>query len=187
MRKLGSVALVFTMAACGARQVPTSRVTTAPREAPSRHGETDVRILAQPELGKADVQAKVADISPARSVEDDALPAYPAGALAASCPDGAVAIRVTVDVTGRPTLLREVPGRPNPTDECHQSFWQATAAALREWQFIPAARQVRRESADVDGDGKPDYTWMVPEPVAVYLDLEFRFRIVEGHGEVAAR
>jgi len=28
---------------------------------------------------------------------------------------------------------------------------------------------------------------MVPEPVAVYVDLEFTFRIVEGRGEVVAR
>jgi hypothetical protein len=152
-----------------------------------RQGVTDVRILAQPELRDARIQARAEDVSPAYSVEDNALPVYPASALAASCPDGAIAIRVTVDVKGRATLFREIPDHPNPMDECHLSFWQATVVALRDWQFIPASRQVRRESADVDDDGKPDYTWTVPEPVTIYVDFEFRFRIVEGHGEVVSK
>ena len=187
MKPLGVVGLVFVTAACGARMAPSAKPAVVPTEGPSREGVTDVRVLNQPERAAPDVQAKVVDLSPAYSVEDNALPLYPPEALAASCPDGAVAIRVTVDTKGLPTLLRDVPGRPVPADACHVAFREATVRALRDWQFIPARRQVRHESADVDGDGKPDYTWPVPEPVTIFVDLEFSFRIVEGRGVVAPR
>jgi hypothetical protein len=77
--------------------------------------------------------------------------------------------------------------RPVPADACHAAFREATVRALRDWQFLPARREVRHESADVDGNGKPDYTWLVPEPVTIFVDLEFTFRIVEGRGVVAPK
>jgi hypothetical protein len=187
VKDLGCLGLAILVSACGARRGPPGAVAAVPREGPSREGVTAVRVLTQPELGEANVQAKVEELSPAYALEDNSLPLYPADALAASCPDGAVAIRVTVNTEGRPTLLREVPGRPVPEDACHASFWEATVLALRDWRFIPASREIPRESKDLDGDGKPDYTWTVPEPVTIFVDLEFTFRIVEGHGEVVPR
>jgi hypothetical protein len=144
-------------------------------------------VLAQPELGAPEVKAEVETLSPARADNQNALPEYPPAALAAPCPDAVVAVRVTVTTEGRATLFREVPGRPVSTDACHAAFWTATLAAMRDWRFMPATREVLHESLDVDGDGKPDYTWLVPEPVAIYLDFEFTFRIVEGQGRVDSR
>lgn len=187
MKDLGFVGLALVVAACGARLAPSAKPAPAPAETPSREGVTAVRVLNQPERNAPDVQAKVVDLSPAYSVEENALPVYPHEALRASCPDGVVAVRVTVDTKGLPTLLRDVPGRPVPADACHAAFREAAVRALRDWQFLAARREVRHESADVDGNGRPDYTWLVPEPVTIFVDLEFAFRIVEGRGVVAPK
>jgi len=179
---LATLALVLAAPGCGVRKPPPAG------EAPvSREGETRVRVLTHPDTGAGDVEdARVEIITPAYSSEQNALPEYPAAALAASCPDGAVAIRVTVSREGEASLLREVPGYPVPSDACHRAFWDATVAAVRPWRFAPAYRQIEREGPDADGDGRPDYLWWDQEPVAIYLDFEFSFRIVEGRGEVGS-
>jgi len=175
------VAAALLTAACSVARPP------APAPEPvERKGVTGVRVLAHPDAGASEPEGEVLDATPAYASEDNALPGYPAGALADACPDASVAIRVTVSTQGDATLLREVPGRPVPEDACHRAFWEATLAAVRGWKFAPAYRQTPRDGPDGDGDGRPDYRWMDQEPIAIYLDFEFSFRIVEGRGEVGS-
>jgi hypothetical protein len=40
---------------------------------------------------------------------------------------------------------------------------------------------------DYDGDGRPDITRWKQEAVAIYVDFEFLFSVVNGMGEVRSR
>ncbi len=118
-----------------------------------------------------------ATIVPAEAGPENRLPEYPARALAAGCGQGRVAVRVHIGTDGRVQLQGEVPGRPVSSDACHQEFAAAAHDAVSRWGFFPAMRRVC-------GDGASECTNM---PIAIYLDLEFLFEVVDGKGRVRAQ
>jgi hypothetical protein len=171
--------LVLT-AACGARP----RVAT---QALERSGVSSVRVLENPDRKPAPIDAVVERMTPAFASDANALPAYPAHALAAECRDGTVAIRLQLDEEGNVSRVEHVPARPVVDDTCHSAFWAATSSAVRTWRFAPAFRQTPRPGPDLNGDGQPDFTRWEQSPAAIYLDFEFAFRVVEGRGRVLSR
>jgi hypothetical protein len=168
-------------AACGARppRVPTP--------APERSGVSSVRVLENPDRKPAPADAVVERMTPAFASDANALPVYPAHALAAGCREGTVAIRVQIGDDGNVSRVEYVPDRPVANDACHSAFWAATSSAVRTWRFAPAFRQTPRPGPDLDGDDRPDFTRWEQSPAAIYLDFEFAFRVVEGRGRVLSR
>jgi outer membrane biosynthesis protein TonB len=162
MRRTARLALALLACGC-ARQPPP------PPPAPPS-GRTSVRPLVQ-----ADVQAGVAvpdtRVTPVYPSELNAPPEYPAYALRSGCREGTVAARVIIDEDGNVREQVEVPGRPLPGDACHQAFRTAAAAAVARWKFAPAFRVSGRKQV----------------PVAVHVDFEFLFEVVDGRGFVRSR
>lgn len=181
---LGVLGIALLACGCAARRIAPA----AAEGAATREGVTGVRVLEPADDSAADSsEADVQTLAPAIASEDNALPEYPLAALESGCGDGVIALRVTVTTDGKAALLRQVPGRPPPADGCHAAFRDATVEAVERWRFAPAQRRVRQQGRDVDGDGKADYIWWDQEPVTIYLDFEFTFRVVEGRGEVISR
>jgi hypothetical protein len=183
MRRLAAAFGGFLLlAACGALQPPPEAVPSVTRE-----GATSVRIL-HGQAGEAPHPEFEADtITPAFASDDNKLPEYPAHALKAGCRQGVVPIRVTVGVDGNVAIVTPIPDRPVEKDQCHSAFWAATCAAVQEWRFAPAFRQTPKPGPDFDGDGRADFSRWEQTPIAIYLDFEFTFRVVEGRGEVFSR
>jgi len=146
-----------------------------------------VRVLEADSAPPPPGDAIVETITPAFASEENKLPEYPGYALAAGCQQGSVALRVYVGADGNVAKVSAVPGRPLPDDPCHSAFWAATYAAVREWRFAPAFRQVPSPGPDGDGDGRPDYTRWEQTPIMIYLDFEFTFRVIDGKGRVWSR
>jgi len=167
---------------CAAKQSPPVAVP-----APTREGVTSVRVLA-PDSANAPPADEVAErITPAFASDQNKLPVYPAHALAAGCQQGVVPVRAYIGTDGNVASIRSVPDRSVPDDDCHIAFSAATFAAVRAWRFAPAFRQTPKPGPDVDGDGRPDFTRWEQNPITIYLDFEFTFRVVEGKGEVLPR
>lgn len=178
-RRLAAMAWL-ALAGCAARQSPPG-----PAAASSLEGRTSVRVL---QSHSPEPPAPTgAEITPAFASEQNELPEYPSFALRAGCQAGVVPIRVFVGPDGNVTRTGSIPGHPMADDLCHGAFWAATASAVRRWRFSPAYRQTPAPGPDVDGDGAPDFSRWEHEPVTIYLDFEFTFRVVGGRGQVFAR
>lgn len=173
--------LLLTVCGCSARP-PVAVPAPLPRE-----GRTSVRLLPAEKVGSGSSEAADEIVTPAWASADNALPRYPSHALEAGCRDGVVPVRVHVGTDGNVAAIRNVPGRPIATDDCHAAFQGAVKEAVAAWRFAPAFRQTPSPGPDVDGDGRPDLTRWEQVAVPIYLDFEFLFTVVDGRGEVRAR
>jgi hypothetical protein len=122
-------------------------------------------------------------ITPAFASPDNRLPEYPPAALKAGCREGTVAVRVHLGTDGNVAAQRDVPDRPLPPDECHMAFRAAVQSAINGWKFAPAFRQTPILGPD-RGDGRPLVVRWHQTPIAIYLDFEFSFHVIDGKGVV---
>lgn len=173
--------LLLTVCGCNVRP-PVAMPAPPPRE-----GRTSVRLLTAEKAGSGSSGAADEIVTPAWASAENQLPRYPAPALSAGCRDGAVPVRVHVGTDGNVAAIRDVPGRPAATDDCHLAFQAAVKEAVAAWRFAPAFRQTPTPGPDVDGDGRPDLTRWEQVAVPIYLDFEFLFTVVDGRGEVRSR
>lgn len=169
---------------CGARR-PVA--LPAPETTDTREGRTRVRVLNPPSAGTGEATASAETITAAQASEQNKLPEYPAYALRAGCQQGRVPVRVHIGTDGNVAAQTDVPGRPLPDDPCHVAFRAAVQGAVSPWKFAPAFRQTPSPGPDVDHDGRPDITHWEQKAVAIYVDFEFYFEVVEGKGVVRTR
>jgi hypothetical protein len=130
-------------------------------------------VLNSPEARRAREESRVT-VVPAEAGSENALPVYPPAALEAGCGSGIVPIRIQIGTNGRVTRHSDVPGRNLAGDSCHGLFAEAVRIAVSQWGFFPAMRRV------CEGDA----TTCTDTPIAIYLDLEFRFEVVAGKGVI---
>ena len=151
---------------------------------PDPQGRTSVRVLNAPASPSAggEVSSWAPRITPAYASASNALPVYPAHALKARCGTDTVAVRIHVDPAGNVSRQESVPGRPPRHEPCAQAFEAAAATAVRDWKFAPAFRQTPIVEPGADPQAAP-LKWQ-QEPVAIYLDFEFTFEVVDGRGVV---
>lgn len=82
------------------------------------------------------------------------------------------------------------PGRSSfvaapPSGEWEALFLEAVEEAVADWRYDPCQLRELEDGLDRDGDGAPDFQLVVAStPLAGYLDLAFRFEIVDGDGRV---
>ena len=118
--------------------------------------------------------------------EGFALPAYPAAALAADAPTTDVIVRLVVSEDGTVAGVRPSPLAAPPQGEWPELFYGVVREVVSGWRYEPCELRELEDGPDHDGDGSPDYRLVVASrPVAVYLDLRFRFEIVDGAGRVS--
>lgn len=114
------------------------------------------------------------------------LPGYPDQALAAAAPASDVVVRVVIATDGSVASVEPSPLAAPPTDEWGPLFYEAVREAVSAWRYDPCQLRVLEDGPDRDGDGRPDFQLVVDStPLAVYLDLSFRFEIVDGDGRVS--
>jgi hypothetical protein len=144
-------------------------------------------LLNQPEITPGDVEVRE-KLTPAYASDANQLPEYPPYALKNGCRSGRVPVRVSISTEGNVSAQRDVPDHPLPGDACHVAFRAAVQAAVQGWRYAPSFRQRKVPGPDIDKDGKPDFErWVQDGPVAIYIDYEFLFRVVDGKGEVRTR
>jgi TonB-like protein len=173
--------LLIVSSACAARH----QAAVAPPQ-PGREGRTSVRVLTEPG-GPGSSDLTVERITVAHASDQNQLPTYPAHALKAGCQGGVVPVRVHIGPDGNVSAVRTIPENPVADDQCHSAFWVAVYEAVSVWKFAPAFRQTPIPGPDDDGDGRPDITRWKQEAVAIYVDFEFLFSVVNGVGEVRSR
>lgn len=164
------VCLFVLLAGCAAKG--KAPVVAAPSPDPLE-GRTSVRILSSPDVRRAPDESRVTEV-PAQAGPENELPIYPAAALRSGCGSGVVPARIHIGTNGRIVRQGDVPGRSLASDSCHTVFAEAVRAAVSQWGFFPAMRRV------CGGDGAN----CTDTPIAIYLDLEFRFDVVDGKGIV---
>ena len=118
--------------------------------------------------------------------EGFALPAYPAAALAAHAPTTDVIVRLVVAEDGSVASVRPSPLAAPSQGEWERLFYGVVSETVTGWRYEPCELRELEDGPDLDGNGSPDYRLVVAsKPVAVYLDLKFRFEIVNGAGRVS--
>jgi hypothetical protein len=113
---------------------------------------------------------------------ENATPEYPGEALARDCGDRLVPVRLHVAMDGSVWDVSRIPGRDIVEDTCFRELEAAVRKTVMSWRYVPAYR-VRRISAEGPGQAAR----VERTPLALSLDYEFQFRVVNGRGEVRPR
>jgi hypothetical protein len=125
------------------------------------------------------------DLQPPRPEGDLTLPDYPVAALDGRARESTVYLRFVIGKNGEVTKIRDIPDTVSTEGPFAADFRVAAENAVRTWKFVPAQWQWLEDGKDLNGDGSPDFRRVVKsQPIAVYLDVRFDFRIVAGKGEV---
>jgi hypothetical protein len=125
------------------------------------------------------------EIVPPTATRELGPPTYPPRPLAAQFGDATVAVRIIVGTDGLVGEILDSPLMKSTPGPFAEDFRDATEEAVRSWRFEGAQLRTLKEGEDLDGDGTVDYHHVVSaEPVPVYLDIRFDFKIVDGHGIV---
>lgn len=116
---------------------------------------------------------------------DTPLPQYPQGAQAEASAPVTLVVRIVVGEEGTVRKVVESPLAGPTSRDIAGSFRAAVEDAVRGWTFVPAAIRTVAPGEDLDHDSKPDYTVLVDSTrVPAYMDVRFRFEMVEGKGRV---
>lgn len=150
-----------------------------------QEGRTSVRALKPPDATLGAAEATNESVTPAYASSENKVPEYPVYALKAGCRVGTVPVRIYVGADGNVTNQRDIPERPLPSDGCHLAFRAAVQSAVSQWKFAPAYRMTAVPG--LERDGQAGITRWNQSPIAIYLDFEFFFEVVEGRGVVHSR
>ena len=113
------------------------------------------------------------------------LPQYPQGGHVETSAPVSVAVRIVVGDEGAVREVLDSPLAGPSSPDTDASFRAAVEDAVRRWTFLPAAIRTLGPGEDLDHDSKPDYTKVVDSKwVPCYLDVRFRFEMLEGTGRV---
>ena len=121
-----------------------------------------------------------------RLEEGFVLPRYPDDALAAEAPATDVVVRMVIAKDGSVASVEPSPLAAPPATEWELYFHRVVGETVGGWRYDPC--QIRRfeDGPDRDGDGAPDYRVLASTtPIEVYLDIKFKFEIIDGAGRVS--
>jgi len=145
----------------------------------------EVSAMALPDPSQRPLDENV-ELIPPVGTPDNRLPDYPSRPLAARFGTARTVVRIVIDAEGRVTSIGDSPVRESTGGVYGDEFRRAVDEVVRDWTFRPAQYRVLRPGDDRDGDGEPDFQYVVSStPIAVYLDVQFSFEIVEGKGRVS--
>jgi hypothetical protein len=174
------LALVIASAGCaGVPKAASSPSADSPGLTPVR-GDVEVQFIPDPARIAPTLREDQDFLSPSPIVTH--LPEYPSGH---EKPGEAVVVvlRFIVGVNGAVEEVRDSP--LSDAAAADAAFREAAVSAVKSWLFVPAEIRTVKPGADLDNDGKPDYTVLVDsERIPVYLDVRFTFEMVAGQGQV---
>ncbi len=185
--RIARVALLATatllVVGCASAPVAPAGQTLAPEE-PS-HGAVSFEQIRDPSARPPVADAGQEYLRP-RLEEGFTMPSYPDEALTALAPPTEVVVRMVVDTDGSVADVTPSPLARPLTGEWQELFYGVVRDAVVTWRYDPCQLRELQDGPDLDGDGAPDYRLVVAStPVAVYLDVKFRFEIVAGTGRVS--
>jgi len=179
-RARGLVLALLITSACA-----SAPVAAPPSPAPAGIGAVSFNQIRDPTAQPPRADGNREYLRP-RLEEGFQLPRYPEAALAAGAPPTEVLVRVVVAEDGSVASVEPSPLTPPPTGAWETLFLAAVREAVAEWRYDPCQLRELEEGPDRDGDGRPDFQVVVAStPLAVYLDLAFRFEVVDGDGRVS--
>ena len=116
---------------------------------------------------------------------DTPPPKYPTGDHASASAPVTLVVRIVVGEEGTVREVLESPLAGPSSREIDACFRAAVEEAVGGWSFVPAAIRTLAPGEDLDHDSKPDYTVLVDSTrVPAYLDVRFKFEMIEGTGRV---
>lgn len=179
-RTLGLLVMTVTATACAsvtAHEPPSSGRSTT--------GSVSFEQVRDPRAKPPHADGRFEYLRP-RLEEGFGLPNYPESALAAAVPPVEILVRVVVAEDGSVASVGPSPLAAPARDEWEVLFLEAVEEAVAGWRYDPCQLRELEDGPDRDGDGAPDFQVVLAStPLAVYLDLAFRFEIVDGDGRVS--
>lgn len=113
------------------------------------------------------------------------LPKYPDQALDKDAAPVTMVVRIIVEEDGTVKEVLASPLDDSAQGENRDLFRSAISEAVRRWKFVPATITTFSKAPEPDGDPNIDFRAAVEaKTVRAYLDLRFKFEIVEGQGRV---
>ena len=176
---LGLLTLTLMTAACA------STADTTPQPAGrSAAGTVSFDQIRDPQAEPPRANGRFEYLRP-RLEEGFRLPSFPDAALAAGAPPTVIVVRVIVAEDGSVARVGQSPLAVPPGGEWDALFLEAVVEAVSDWRYDPCQLRELEDGPDRNGDGVPDYKAVVGStPLSVYLDLAFRFEIIDGDGVV---
>ena len=176
------LACALGLAACVHRPpVDAGRLTADPPA-----GEVAYEVLPDPAAPHPDLPEGYQIAPPRLRAGSGRLPEYPPRALTARYGDAVSLVRIVVSSEGAVSSMQSSPLGASTGGPFAPEFEAAVREAVASWQFVPATVSRLDPGPDEDGDGVPDFRYRVEsETIPYYIDLRFRFEIIDGKGEVS--
>ena len=158
----------------------TAAITQAAESSDTQVGVDEVTTAAPDRI----VLGENERFQPPLPLAGNPMPEYPAASLVLGLPKQTVCVRVSVDVEGKATAtypVSEGPECPAPGNP-ETAFFEAVAAATRQWTFEPAFRCVfdHKPKPKEPCGGEDTHE----EPQAVSVVYRFTFEQANGLGSV---
>jgi hypothetical protein len=148
-------------------------------------GKTSYAYIFDPAKPANDLPADVQFIRP-HPAGVTALPRYPGRALIAHDGPHREDVRIVIDAQGTVSSVSDSPLAQSDGGPYADDYRRAVKEAVQTWQYAPGLLQHVQNGPDHDNDGKPDYkVASSSDPIAVFYDIRFTFKIVEGKGVVS--
>lgn len=175
----GLLTMTFMTAACASTAVTTPRPAGR-----SAAGIVSFDQIRDPQAEPPRANGRFEYLRP-RLEEGFRMPVFPDAALAAGAPPTVIVVRVVVAEDGSVARVGPSPLAAPLGGEWNALFLGAVVESVSGWRFDPCQLRELENGPDRNGDGAPDYHVVVAStPLSVYLDLAFRFEIVDGNGMV---
>jgi len=112
------------------------------------------------------------------------LPEYPQEALLSELAPVMLVARIIVEEDGTVQEIQASPLEKSTDSGSREPFWAAIRQAVLRWEFAPAIILTLKERQDLEGGGEDKEELTDARPVRTYLDLRFKFEVVDGQGRV---
>lgn len=176
---LGLLTMTLLTAACA-----STAVTTPQPVGRSVAGTVSFDQIRDPQAEPPRADGRFEYLRP-RLEEGFRLPRFPDAALAAGAPPTVIVVRLVVAEDGSVARVGQSPLAAPHGGEWYAMFLEAVVESVSGWRYDPCQLRELEDGPDRNGDGAPDYQSVVAStPLSVYLDLAFRFEIVDGDGVV---
>ena len=178
-RALGLLMMTLVTAACA-----STAVTTPQPAGRSAAGTVSFDQIRDPQVEPPRANGRFEYLRP-RLEEGFQMPRFPDAALAAGAPPTVIVVRAVVAEDGSVARVGQSPLAAPPGGEWDALFLEAVVESVSGWRYDPCQLRELEDGPDSNDDGAPDYQVVVAsKPLSVYLDLAFRFEIVDGDGVV---
>jgi hypothetical protein len=173
-------AIAMLAGACRSAPKGSAAPAVVPPPPPPDRGSVTATLIPAPDAPSMHLGPGEVYVAP-QIMRGNPLPEYPPDLIPLKLAPHAVVVRITSNEYSGIDDVHPSPLGGTTDDQYRQRFEDAVSAAVSRWKVFPAVIRREKPGADLDGDGKPDYTIVTASKrLKAFFDIEFDFEVANG-------